>query len=416
MPDQRLDRRFEQERRALLDRIHMPEIAEIRVRARAVRRRRHTLAAGVAAVCVGMLGTVAAVVDRTGSPQTQVAASPSPTLQGWRGGGLTVLALTAQVLDLPGDLYDIQFADRRTGYALSRACVNGDRCELGFARTTDGGATWSSDVGPPVATVAREAVPQLVTVADSGVVFVTGDQSWFLATRSTAWLPSPGPRNNPTISVLPPDGRLWRPQAQSGRCSIGPVEAWLPDGARRRLANQPAMEVCGVAPARTGDGAWWVGGRITTVDGTVAAVGVTRDNGRTWTVTPLPDATGYAQVSTLGSEVYAAVVTPVTPEQLVEVRAMFRSVNRSPFRPYGRSLGAISGDVVPLLDGRLVAAGGGWLVAAGRDAPLTPAGGSLPWVGRLARTPGFWVSYDLFRNGWAAVSVDGEVWQKINLR
>jgi hypothetical protein len=39
----------------------------------------------------------------------------------------------------------------------------------------------------------------------------------------------------------------------------------------------------------------------------------------------------------------------------------------------------------------------------------------MPFVRRLARTPGGWVAYDLFGTGFAAVSADGRDWHKINV-
>jgi hypothetical protein len=78
--------------------------------------------------------------------------------------------------------------------------------------------------------------------------------------------------------------------------------------------------------------------------------------------------------------------------------------------------GTVVGDVVPLLDGRLVTAGPDWQITGAPGTPLERAGGSLPWVYRIARTPGGWVAYNLFKAGWAAVSADGETWQKLNLR
>jgi hypothetical protein len=71
---------------------------------------------------------------------------------------------------------------------------------------------------------------------------------------------------------------------------------------------------------------------------------------------------------------------------------------------------------VPVLDGRLVAAGPNWYVSQEPGATMQGAGGTLPWVGRIQRSPGGWVAYNLFEAGWVATSLDGITWQKINLR
>jgi hypothetical protein len=188
------------------------------------------------------------------------------------------------------------------------------------------------------------------------------------------------------------------------------------DGSLGVLASPPPMQVCRVA---TGPGAWWAGG-YDTAAGRRAAVAVSRDQGRHWQTFQLPAAgdQAWAQVSPLGTEVYASVVSPRGGQPYPEAQtlhAVYRSANGGPFQRYGPADTTIVGDVIPLLDGRLLVAGPSWYVSANGDRFLK-APGDLPYVGRFARTPGGWVAYDLFQAGYAAVSRDGAVWHKFNIR
>jgi hypothetical protein len=73
--------------------------------------------------------------------------------------------------------------------------------------------------------------------------------------------------------------------------------------------------------------------------------------------------------------------------------------------------------MVPLLDGRLLVAGTDqrWYASADDGRTFTRAEGTLPAVGRLARTTAGYVAYDLFGGGWAAYSPDGATWRKLQI-
>ncbi|HEX5597432.1 MAG TPA: sialidase family protein, partial [Micromonosporaceae bacterium] len=78
---------------------------------------------------------------------------------------------------------------------------------------------------------------------------------------------------------------------------------------------------------------------------------------------------------------------------------------------------SLAGAMVPLLDGRLLVAGGDrrWYISADDGATFTRAEGNLPAVGRLARTSAGYIAYDLFGGGWAAFSSDGSAWRKLQI-
>ena len=145
---------------------------------------------------------------------------------------------------------------------------------------------------------------------------------------------------------------------------------------------------------------------------------MSRDDGRTWRVSRLPG-TGTAEVSTLGNRVYASVVTARGGEPYPEDRrleSVYRGVDGGPFESYVDEPTTVVGDLVPLLDDRLLLAGPDWQVSAGRGEAFVRPDGSLPWVYRFDRTPGGWVAYNLFKDGWAAVSTNGTDWRKLTLR
>ncbi|HYN93571.1 MAG TPA: hypothetical protein VES42_06950, partial [Pilimelia sp.] len=192
------------------------------------------------------------------------------------------------------------------------------------------------------------------------------------------------------------------------------VAAWGPAGHRGVLAEQPAMAVCGVAGPPAGDGTWWVGG---VAPNGRAAVARTGNGGRSWTTRELP-LVGTARVAVLGTRVYAAVLEPGGGT----LRGVFVSADRGATfaAPPARAAGALAappaGAPVPLLDGRLlVAAGQAWWTSGDGGATFSQGGGTLPVVGRLARTRAGFVAYGLFAAGYAAFSPDGLTWHKLNL-
>jgi hypothetical protein len=409
MPD-RLDRALGATRDSLQCEIRTPDLAPVRARARQLRRRRTGLtvaASALALLLVIGLGTALAGgfgADR--GPQPAASNDPSGTL--WQGAGVVMHGLDGAVLDLPGTLVDVAFADADHGYALAADCT-GSPCPLAVAATVDGGHVWTA-WDPPVASAPATGLPRLIAVA-GGLFLVTADDpasgAWFRKSDVDGWtaapLAGPAPVTGGGALRLVPDG-----------CG-GQLYGWTPDGRYARLPTPPPLTACAVTATPSSDGSWWVGGRSAADD--APAVAVSHDRGVTWTVTVLPAGPGTAIVSVLGNRVFATVVTDRGGDPYPETKILsagYRSVDGGPFATYLTEPSTIIGDVVPLLDGRLLAAGPDWQVCDGTT--FTRAGGSLPWVRRFARTPGVWVAYDLFRGGWAAVSTNGQDWQKLNVR
>ncbi|MGW4465583.1 WD40/YVTN/BNR-like repeat-containing protein [Micromonospora sp. NPDC004704] len=410
-----LDAHLARGRTDLLDRIEQPPLARIRHRA-ARRRRRGRGAAGGALAALAVTGTLLL------QPWTPAADEPPPVAQAPPGGpvytddGITINGLNGPVTSVPGTITDIEFTDPDHGYLLSE-CVDVEPCPASVARTEDGGGNWQV-TELPGATRGRTGM-DLLAFPD-GRLAVTGDTAYTSVDGGRTWRVGT-PAGTAAVGGFQPGDRL-RGQAPGGSpdgdCGET-VRVWRADP----LADVGSLPVngigvCWVATDATADGGWWIGG---TRDGHPVAA-VTRDGGATWTETPLdtPDGRpGTVRVGVLGNRVYAVVLGPAG-----ELRGVFQSTDgggnftrTSAGVPAGGP-DRMTGDPVPLLDGRLLLSGAdnGWYVSTDDGRSFGRATGNLPEVGRLARTDAGYVAYDLFVNGWVAYSADGSTWRKLQIR
>lgn len=388
MPD--LSTRLARERADILDAIDQPPLARIGDRARRRRRQRHAARAGFAAVALTAAGLVAL------RPWSAEPKPPPPADTGNRtvapvytDQGITINGLSGEVPDVPGAITEVEFTDPDTGYLIAQ-CVTGDPCAPTLARTGDGGHSWATTALPPI-----ESDPDLLVFPD-GRLAIGGHVS---ADEGRTWQPAPGRTGQPAAAG---PGQILRLREA--------VEVWDSGyGYSGTLATQPGLTVHWLASTATAGGDWWAAGQLNGQ----AAVAVTRDDGRNWKVTPLGVTGQIAQVTTLGTHVYAAVL-----DANGLVQAIFYSVDSGiAFRQTSAGGGSVAGDLVPLLDGRLLVAGTDrrWYVSGDDGRTFTRAEGTLPAVGRLARTPAGYVAYDLFNAGWAAFSTDGSTWRKLQI-
>ncbi len=304
-------------------------------------------------------------------------------------------------------LADVEFVDQTTGYVLSE-CADGCRR---IARTADGGATFTQGALPP----GVGGKLDLVGFPGGGLVLVTSDGSGY-ATRDggATWQRLPAGGSAPVAAVGA--GQILRYDGPE------PLAVWsATEGRVGTLAEFPALDaVRWVAPAPSGDGAWWVGGTV----GGEPAVAVSRDAGASWDVRPL-GAVGATvesvRVSTLGPDVYAVVTGPGGA-----LLGIFHSTDSGAafartWAGGGAGPAAIAGDVVPLLDGRLLAVSpgvddpeaGDWWLSADDGRTFTQAK-DLPVVGRIDRTVAGYVANDFFRD-YAAFTRDGATWRKLEV-
>jgi hypothetical protein len=398
------------ERSRLHDAIEQPALADINARATALRRRRRYLQTAVPVLAALTVLLLAMHPWRTGTGHRPADPKPTATPPVWRGQGITLIGLAGLARDVPGNVFDIEYVGDDHLYALSSDCANGvNDCAVSFLESTDGGQAWSDPL--LLTRVPADRLPSLVSTIGDLVVAappVTGTLETVV--RQAGWMyHAYDYANLPSVPSVPA-GQLWLPGPGCPAGRLLTLSAGT--GQPAVLLNQPPIDPCWVAPVRADDGGWWVSG---SANGR-PAVAVTRDGGLSWqeSVLPEPVAGGYrVRVATLGHTVYAAVLGPDGSDS---IQALYRSTDGgtrfTPSRP-GRAI-TLSGDLVPLPDGRLLFVGTdrNWYLWG---KTITPVTGLLP-AARVTRTPAGYVAHDLLAGGWAAISVDGVSWHKIGIR
>jgi hypothetical protein len=398
VPDQ-LEIRLRAERDRLD--IDQPPLSVIAARAGALRRRRRAAMAGAAVLALLALAGITVAELRGGTHRDPVPAASGPAGV-WSDEDVTVNGLAHLPDNLPGAIRDVQFLDPDRGFLLSADCPNSGTCTAWISSTTDGGQTWSTRSSPVA------GLPSMALTGDA--VTLLGPAPGYVRTTSVdgaTWTTGDAP---PGEAVLPGTAHLF----PLGPGTCGRETAAVSGADLLLLPQQPPIEACWWAPVRAGDGSWWVGGRS---EGH-PAVSVSRDGGRSWTNTVFTG-TGRAQVAMLGREVFAAIVdampnAPGAPDRLLGVAAsQDGGATFGPVRPTAGQA-TIGGDLVPLLDGRLLIVDGygHWLVSEDRGASWHRLEGLHPTM-RLARTGAGYVAYQM-ATIYTAFSVDGSTWQKLN--
>ncbi len=425
--DERIDERLGAARADLLSQIKPLELGDIRHRARTIRRRRHRVFAGAALAVVMAVSTgVVLLANRPINQQPQPSETPTPTMvrQGpvWRGSGLTLNGISDPWLDLPGRISAIEFADGQHGYAVLADChQDTPGCLISFAMTTDAGKTWSAPQ-PPVQQLPQP--PSLLTVGDQGVIIRAGAEAWFSDNGGRTWRPTEVPADPPLVDRIAPGARLVLDDPGTD-CTTRTVDVWQPSGQLGQLLNQPGFDVCWVGSEPAADGSWWVGGVDHSRGQAVPVAAMTRNGGRSWLPQRIPavaaDPGAWVRVSTLGGDAFATIVGAAADDKDPTSLTVYGSY-RLPaagevFQPYGdgSGLGILDGDLVPLLDGRFVAASReNWMVSD-QDGMGSKDAGAMPDLAGVQRTGPFWAAYNLFLSGWVAISADGETWHKLPL-
>ena len=431
MPDTRLDGQLRDARNRLLADIDQPDMSTVRLRAGVLRRRRTATRVGGLAMAVLVAAGVVSLRpwNRADHPGPEVAATPSPTSGPvWMDSalGLTINGMTQSPVYPPGEITDVEFLDADRGFALVADCQVTQCQQLTVASTADGGLTWALYLPPTPLPAGRKAVPELLAFGPDELV-LTYPEPYYSADGGNRWLPArPSPPQ--PVALIPQGAQLRVRPAASGGCAGGVVEVWVFEyGHRGDLAVQPPIDPCWTNGTPAADGAFWVGGTDRRTG--APALAVTRDRGKTWQVPALAGSAGgapagsWAQVSTLGAYAYAVVVGPDG-----HLGSIYRSVDQGGRFTRTRDGGApmtppstLSGEVVPMLDGRLLVAGtdGRWYISDDDGATFQKSRigprQEMPLVGRLVRTRAGYVALDLFTAGWAAYSSDGATWRKLHL-
>jgi hypothetical protein len=251
-----------------------------------------------------------------------------------------------------------------------------------------------------------------VVVAADGVTLIGDDPGRTRATSADGehWTTVATPRG--PAAPLTGNARL----VALGGSPCGSATGGTAGGALAAVPQQPPLSVCWRSPVRAGDGSWWVGGA--TAD--APAVAVSRDGGASWALTAFPGfpANASARAAMLGRRVYVTIVAPqeatAAPERLLAVAASADggATFGPPYPTAGQA--TIGGDLVPLLDGRLLRVDGygHWLVSGDEGVSWVRLEGLHPTM-RLARTEGGYVAYQM-TSIYTAFSADGSTWQKLD--
>ncbi|MFI5845872.1 hypothetical protein ACIA8K_39830 [Catenuloplanes sp. NPDC051500] len=409
-----LDARLDAARNDMLGRIDQPPLGALRARAHAHRARRRRIATAAVATLAVLTGGAVALRPQLGGNDTPdggtpiaavpVPASPSAPPSTVTGAGISLTGLDrdARVTDLPGRIGQVAFVDRQTGYLLND-CAGDSSCARTLARTTDGGRTWELDeIHTDLEITELNAFPGGTVVLSSATESLVSQNSG----RNWAQVPDEGTSTNSLTA-----GDMLCRKEQGGAFKT----AALSTGGRAvALSSQPAMDVRWVAPAASASGAWWVAG---VGPFGKAAVAVTHDSGQSWkpAMFEVRDVGGIS-VAVRASEVYVLITG-----EGGGLTGVFHSTDGGgTFTPTRATAGAgdpvsVSGEAVPLPDGRLLIAGAGatWWVSSDHGATFTKLAGSLPAVGALRRTAAGWVADNLYGAGYVAFSTDGVDWQKL---
>ncbi|WP_282696704.1 sialidase family protein [Streptomyces sp. CC208A] len=249
--------------------------------------------------------------------------------------------------ELPGRVSGVDFAADGSGFALLAECVSDPATpENGFCRqwiaVLDPGAErWETRSSPLPEVRGTDGVSAELRVLGPGRALVEDGggerqrRGWFTGDGGRSWR-AVDPRTDGRTPDVPAGGVLTtecatEPEAVPEQCARERLVAISPvDGRRRTLVRQPPLGPH-PRPGETAepDGSWWVSGTEPSTGR--PAVAVSRDAGRSWTVSRLPspaDTPGrYVRVVVGPDAVYAAEMgePPGGEPVLNGLRALHRS-------------------------------------------------------------------------------------------
>ncbi|MGY0234645.1 hypothetical protein [Longispora urticae] len=418
-PDDRIERALAESRSHLLGNIPQPGLGSVSARADAVRRRRRlfTAAGGTALAVLTITGVRLASTPGEPTPgpaapnQYAINTSVTSHTSTWSGEGIEVLAPDRSTLNVPGLLYDVEFADDRHGYALAADCHALPTCTLTLARSDDGGDEWQR-LQTPVPAATPETLPDLMVL--NGTELVLGG-AWHSPDSGRTWAATPV--DDSPLTSIPANSRLFL--ASDGLR----VRQAAAGGRAAKLGTVPSgLTVTWAAPGPARDGAWWVTG----FSGGKPQIAVSRDAGRTWQLTPvsvLSGVVGGIRIAIGKDQIYAVVTGRATIDGTRQaaspILGLFRSTdNGQTFSLFEGFPPASAGDLVPLPDGRVLTAvdtdpGTWWVAASGQQGGTKVT--ALPQVSRVHRTGAGYVAFGVWGMDWAAFSPDGMSWRRLGV-
>jgi hypothetical protein len=200
----------------------------------------------------------------------------------------------------------VSFANASDGWGVGNACDRQARCEVGVARTTDGGAEWSL-VTAPVHTIGASILSVAAGSSDDAWVWGTNGQTLpvvFAATHDggRSWQ-QVNLRGATVVGVEVTNGTAWAETAcaeGNAACAAQllsqPVHGgtWTDLGPVPKVVQGPAFSngaVSGPQLVRSGGRAW-----VINANEQRPALVATSDEGGTWTTLSLPCAFGASMV------------------------------------------------------------------------------------------------------------------------
>ncbi len=288
---------------------------------------------------------------QTGAPGSSGAPGPSGSAASAPPGTFGAPPRIPSAPGLPGEAHSLGLARDGSGFALLAECVSDPATpETGFCRqhvaVRDTGAKeWVLRKSPLPRTTGTDGISAHLLALGSGRALIEdggveppGARNWFTRDGGRTWRAV----DRRTVGTTPeiPAGAVLTTECASppgghpDACERERLVVVSPqDGRRRALARVPLL---GAHPLPAGqpepDGSWWVSG-TDPLSGR-AAVAVSRDGGRSWTVgrLPSPPATGpgwYTSVAVGPDAVYAAEMGELTGGEPVKnpMRALHRSLD-----------------------------------------------------------------------------------------
>lgn len=191
--------------------------------------------------------------------------------------------------------FDVDFADRRNGFAVRGRCLRYwyDECRTTLLATRDG-MRWEERRIRPETGGRLRLVGEVIALGPCRVALVAYDGSrLFSADCGRTWREvALAPQG--TVAAIPPGGMLesscFRQRIYPGGCPEARLLVTMPDGGRKWLAATPGLARPRVGEGGPVNGGWWVAGTHL-VSGQLA-LAVSTDAGRTWSTRTLPEPQG----------------------------------------------------------------------------------------------------------------------------
>jgi hypothetical protein len=313
---------------------------------------------------------------------------------------------------------DVLVGERLQGYALRAVCPV--RSQSGPCPTevlyTEDGQLWAIQSRLPAPSNGSRGLDRRIrTLGPRRVVIEARAERWYSSDSALTWRKVPVEPGQ-SVAAIPPDAVLEpRCFVVTSVCrGLGQLLVTLPDSGRSAtLASPPALDQPVPVPIQAADGGWWVSGKDPATGRW--AVAVSRDAGRTWSITPLPPFAGTPQagisVTATPTAWYATAIGQL-PDTAAGLLAIFRSTDAGATwtavwqAGEGRRPRSIAGALVAAPDGSITVTtqDGGTYVSADQAATFRQDTGPARYsrwsrVGYIASFGGTSGAYSWSRDG-----------------